>query len=40
MLLLRDNCFIGVNSTLRDGIEVANHTLIGAGSFINRNTNQ
>ena len=37
---MRDNCFLGVNSTIRDGIEIANHTLIGAGSLITRNTNQ
>lgn len=35
-----DNCFVGLNWPLRDGIEIANHTLIGAGSFITKSTNE
>ena len=38
--IIGDNCFIGVNSTLRDRIEIANETLIGAGTYISRNTDE
>lgn len=39
-VVIKDNCFIGVNSAIRDGIVIESHNLIGAGTFINRNTNQ
>lgn len=32
------NCFIGVNATLRDSIRVAEFTLVGAGALIMKNT--
>lgn len=32
------NVFIGVNATLRDGVKVADETLIGAGSIIMKDT--
>lgn len=35
---IRNNCFFGVNSTLRDGIIIADKTLIGAGAVIMKNT--
>jgi carbonic anhydrase/acetyltransferase-like protein (isoleucine patch superfamily) len=31
-------CFIGVNATLRNSIEIAPETLIGAGAIIMKNT--
>lgn len=31
-------CFIGVNATLRNGIEIGDDTLIGAGALIMKNT--
>jgi sugar O-acyltransferase (sialic acid O-acetyltransferase NeuD family) len=33
------HCFIGVNATLRDNIEIAPETLIAAGAIIMKNTN-
>ena len=33
-----DNCFIGVNATLRDGIRVGNHSILGAGTLILHDT--
>ena len=33
-----NNVFIGVNSTLRDGIHIADESLIGAGSIIMKDT--
>jgi sugar O-acyltransferase (sialic acid O-acetyltransferase NeuD family) len=35
---IENNCFIGVNATLRDAIAIANETLIAAGSIIMKNT--
>lgn len=35
-----DNCFLGVNSTFRDAIEIEEYTLIGAGATIMSNTNK
>lgn len=32
------NCFIGVNATLHDHLEIADYSLIAAGSLVNRNT--
>lgn len=32
------NCFIGVNSTIRDSIQLADRTLIAAGAIINKDT--
>jgi len=32
------NCFIGVNATLRNGITVADYTLIGAGAVVMKDT--
>lgn len=32
------NCYFGVNSTVRDGIIIADHSVIGAGSLIMRDT--
>lgn len=36
--IIKSNSFIGVNSTLRDGITVAKDTLIGAGSVVMKDT--
>lgn len=35
---IKSYCFLGVNSTLRDGITVASESLIGAGSLIMEDT--
>lgn len=35
-----NNCFIGVNATFVDGITIAPYTLVGAGAFITRNTEE
>lgn len=35
---IENNCFIGVNATLRDAITIASETLIAAGSIIMKNT--
>src|SRR4051812_32618927 len=32
------NCFLGVNATLRNGITVGEHTLVGAGAVIMKST--
>ena len=37
---IKNNCFIGVNATLRDGITIANKTLIAAGAIIMKSTNE
>ena len=34
------NCFFGRNSILKEHIKIANYTLVGAGSFIDFNTNE
>jgi len=39
-VVIDDNCFIGVNATIRDGIHISNETLIGAGSYISKNTSE
>ena len=33
-----DNCFIGNHATVKDGIKVASYTLLGAGSYLSKNT--
>jgi acetyltransferase-like isoleucine patch superfamily enzyme len=35
---VRSYCFIGVNATLRNSIEIAEGTLIGAGAVVMKNT--
>ena len=35
---IRNNCFIGVNATLRNSITIAPETLIGAGAVIMKDT--
>jgi sugar O-acyltransferase (sialic acid O-acetyltransferase NeuD family) len=35
---IKSFCFLGVNATLRNGIEIAPETLVGAGSIIMKNT--
>jgi sugar O-acyltransferase (sialic acid O-acetyltransferase NeuD family) len=37
---IRNNCFLGVNATLRDGIEIADFTLIAAGAIIMKSTSK
>jgi sugar O-acyltransferase (sialic acid O-acetyltransferase NeuD family) len=37
---IENNCFIGVNATLRDGITIASKTLIAAGAIILKDTNE
>lgn len=35
---LEENCFLGNHSTIKDGIRIAHHTLIGAGAYVSKNT--
>jgi acetyltransferase-like isoleucine patch superfamily enzyme len=35
---IRSYCFVGVNATLRNSIEIAEGTLVGAGAVIMKNT--
>jgi len=35
---IEDNCFIGVNATIKDYIKIGYKSLIGAGSWINKDT--
>lgn len=37
---IRPYCFIGVNATLRDAIDIGESTLVGAGSIIMKNTRE
>ncbi len=37
--IIGNNVFIGVNATLRDGLRIADETLIGAGCLIMKDTN-
>jgi sugar O-acyltransferase (sialic acid O-acetyltransferase NeuD family) len=37
---IESNCFLGVNSTLRDGISIGYKTLIGAGASVTKKTNE
>lgn len=39
-VVINDNCFLGVNSTFRDNITIAYKTLVGAHSWISKNTKQ
>lgn len=32
------NCFFGNNCTIRNGIEIEDYTLVGAGAYVSRNT--
>jgi sugar O-acyltransferase (sialic acid O-acetyltransferase NeuD family) len=36
--IIRSNCFIGLNSTIHHGVEVADRNIIGAGAIISRTT--
>lgn len=38
--VIKNNCFLGVNSTFRDGIVVGAYSLIGAGATIMKNTDE
>jgi sugar O-acyltransferase (sialic acid O-acetyltransferase NeuD family) len=33
-----ESCFLGINASIRDGIKIADKTLVGAGAIILRNT--
>ena len=33
-----ENCFLGNHSTVKDGIEIADYTLLGAGVYVSKNT--
>lgn len=37
---VKDNCFIGMNASIRDHVTVKNKTLVGAGTFINEDTEE
>ena len=34
-----ESCFLGNHSTLKDGVVLADYTLVGAGAFVSRDTN-
>jgi sugar O-acyltransferase (sialic acid O-acetyltransferase NeuD family) len=36
--VIKENCFIGVNATLAHGVTIEKENLIGAGSYISKNT--
>lgn len=36
--IVHDNCFLGINSTIRDNIILADFTLVGSGTYISKNT--
>lgn len=38
--IIENNCFLGVNSTFRDGISIARYSLIGAGATIMSSTEE
>ena len=38
-VLIEDQCFIGVNATIRDHISIGIGTIIGAGALVMKNTN-
>ena len=33
-----ESCFLGNHSTIKDGVALADHTLVGAGAFVSKNT--
>ena len=33
-----ESCFLGNHSTIKDGVELAEYTLIGAGTYVSKNT--
>lgn len=35
---IQNNSFLGINCTIRDNVKVADYTLVGAGAYIDRNT--
>ncbi len=35
---VHDCCFIGANSTIRDGVIIQHNTLVGAGAYVNKST--
>ncbi len=37
---VEDCCFIGANSTIRDGITIKRNSLIGAGTYVNKSTEE
>ena len=39
-MLIKNNCFLGANSCIRDGITVAPYTLVGACSYISKDTKE
>lgn len=36
--IVGNNCFFGNHATVKDGIKVADYTLLGAGSYLSKNT--
>jgi acetyltransferase-like isoleucine patch superfamily enzyme len=36
--VIKPNCFIGLNSTIGNGVTIAKENLIGAGSVVIKNT--
>ncbi len=37
-VIIHDNCFLGIQSTVKNDVIVDNFTLIGAGAYVNKNT--
>lgn len=35
---VKNNCFIGANSTIKNGVELNAYTLVGGGTYINKDT--
>ena len=38
--MIRNNCFFGNNCTIKNGIEIKDKTLIGAGCYISKGTDE
>ncbi|MEK9774406.1 MAG: DapH/DapD/GlmU-related protein, partial [Candidatus Woesearchaeota archaeon] len=39
-VLIRENCFLGVNSTIGDGVVIASSSYIGAGAILTDNSKE
>lgn len=37
---IENNCFLGAHSTLKNGIKIADYTLIGAGAYVSKSTDR
>ncbi|MEK5390059.1 acetyltransferase [Margalitia sp. FSL K6-0131] len=39
-VIIQDNCFLGNNCTVKNGVEIKSYTLIGAGAYVSTNTKE